>query len=1018
VVPSILFTPQKPAENATNGGGYVMDGSAPGVPLYSVFWGSYWNTPGGQAYAASLENALNQMFLWSPYLNGLHQYGVTNPVFVPGGTVTAFNSSDPTPGFDQQWLFNTVQNAISNQGIPDSDTYSNEGIYLCFTTPGIYTSGDSGYHSDDGWHDFLDYDNLKVAWVGTDGTLDGTTWVLSHEVAEALTDPQGDAWQVDPRNGSNWNEICDNEAQSYKYRINGYLMQAYWSQADGSYEVTDGNTQNFVVNNGVLTVNGDQLGPSYNDTITIDENALGGVQVTLNGEVASFDPGAISSITVNPGYGTDTVNIERTLAGVPVTVNLGGPTDTVNISPGAENLDNIQSDVTVNTSLGVHDGTLNINDQQNHNFQSMYTVTGTSIDRGGGAILFSGINNVNLNSDHSAIYTVSGTEDYCTTTLNTGSGMAQVNVQFTGTGSTLNIDSNGGSGNDVVRVGDAGSVANILGTVNIENPADVTTLYVDDSADSSAQTVTLDTFTPNGDSAWGSITLLSATINYEYADTNSVNLQTGTYNGLLVNVLATGDTTNLVGNGTTTVQVGNNGNVLPIQGTLNIDDPNGSATLTVDDSADTAATTVTQSGNPFTNATSGYEPWGSIVFQGPNPTSAAGATINYEYADTASVTIKGGTASNVYKVVDTGSTTILNPGFGADSVMVGHNNTLEYIQGALTVSGGSNTGLLINDQAGPSATYTLTASTLARAQVATITFSGLKALLVNGGTGPSSFVASALPSITTTLMGGSGPNSLTGPNTGPTWTINGANAGQLGKVIFNGFANLVGGSGTDTFKFVTGGSLSGSLDGGLGGNWIDYAGYSGPIGVNLSGASFGPLPADSATAVNGGAAHGITHLAFARAGSGNATLVGGGGNILVGGAGNDMLVDTYAGNSLNGASLLIGGLGADTLKGGSAGDLLIGGVTSYSNKNVNLQHILNYWRTHSHSAAFTTLQSASGLPTTHERLIWGTTVMDDGSADQLFGTANASAVEWFFAGVGDTLTNGKHGTDYLNNGLY
>jgi hypothetical protein len=36
----------------------------------------------------------------------------------------------------------------------------------------------------------------------------------------------------------------------------------------------------------------------------------------------------------------------------------------------------------------------------------------------------------------------------------------------------------------------------------------------------------------------------------------------------------------------------------------------------------------------------------------------------------------------------------------------------------------------------------------------------------------------------------------------------------------------------------------------------------------------------------------------------------------------------------------------------------------------------------------------------------------------LNGTSSASAAEWFFAGAGDTINNGKHGTDYLNNGQY
>jgi hypothetical protein len=71
-----------------------------------------------------------------------------------------------------------------------------------------------------------------------------------------MTDPNGYGWQVYPRNASSWNDICNNEAQSYGYRINGYLVQSFWSQSDGAYAVYDGNSQNMYVNNGVLNIYG------------------------------------------------------------------------------------------------------------------------------------------------------------------------------------------------------------------------------------------------------------------------------------------------------------------------------------------------------------------------------------------------------------------------------------------------------------------------------------------------------------------------------------------------------------------------------------------------------------------------------------------------------------------------------------------------------------------------------------------------------------------------------------------
>jgi hypothetical protein len=268
------------------------------------------------------------------------------------------------------------------------------------------------------------------------------------------------------------------------------------------------------------------------------------------------------------------------------------------------------------------------------------------------------------------------------------------------------------------------------------------------------------------------------------------------------------------------------------------------------------------------------------------------------------------------------------------------------------------------------------------------------------------------------LTGSPSSDTLQGANVATTWQITVINGGTVGSYSFTAFENLIGGSNNDIFKFSNGKNVSGTIDGGGGTNWLDYSAYTTAVSVNVSSAVYGSLPAGSATGVDGGAADGVANILNVRAGNGGSTLVGGGGNILVGGNGADTLVDTYAGASASGGSLLIGGKGADNLTGGTAGDILIGQGSSYATKNANLQDILAYWNTNSHSAAFTALQSSTGLPATHERLVWRTTVGEDGSADVLNGTSAVSAIDWFFAGTGDTINNGKHGTDYLNNGLY
>jgi Ca2+-binding RTX toxin-like protein len=137
-------------------------------------------------------------------------------------------------------------------------------------------------------------------------------------------------------------------------------------------------------------------------------------------------------------------------------------------------------------------------------------------------------------------------------------------------------------------------------------------------------------------------------------------------------------------------------------------------------------------------------------------------------------------------------------------------------------------------------------------------------------------------------------------------------------------ANLVGGSGVDTFKFsgINGKVLS-LNDGGSPagkGDWLNYAAFGSATTVTVD------LDIGSATNVNGGVAGAVTGIqnVLGRA-TGTSSLTGSAqGNILIGGSG----TNTLAG--VSGNSLLIGGSGHGAITGGSGIDILIAGTTTYS----------------------------------------------------------------------------------------
>src|SRR5207248_8571428 len=136
---------------------------------------------------------------------------------------------------------------------------------------------------------------------------------------------------------------------------------------------------------------------------------------------------------------------------------------------------------------------------------------------------------------------------------------------------------------------------------------------------------------------------------------------------------------------------------------------------------------------------------------------------------------------------------------------------------------------------------------------------------------------------------------LVGANTDNTWTITASNAGNFnGTITFTSMESLTGGSGVDRFGFANGAGVAGTINGGGGGNFLDYALYTTSVTVNLG--------TGSATGATGG----VSNVANVFGGSAGDTLTGdGSNNILIGNGGNDTL------SGLDGRDILIGGLGAD-----------------------------------------------------------------------------------------------------------
>ncbi len=250
--------------------------------------------------------------------------------------------------------------------------------------------------------------------------------------------------------------------------------------------------------------------------------------------------------------------------------------------------------------------------------------------------------------------------------VNTASGVNTVNILNTTQGLPIEI---AGQGSDTVNVGTAGSVQSIKGAVSFGPSATFSQININDGSDTANDTVTFSSYTPSGDTAWGSITgLAPAAINYRYANTGAMVVNAGT-GSVTFNVQATGSPLYLGNAGTGTVNVGNANNVQGIAASLTVEPTGSGDVLNVNDSADTTARNVTLGNDGGTSY------FGSI-------TGLAPATILYTNGHTSTVNVTTGT--DTVNVQASGVPLVLNDE-GSGTVNMGNAGSMQGILGQLTV---------------------------------------------------------------------------------------------------------------------------------------------------------------------------------------------------------------------------------------------------------------------------------------------------------------------------------------------
>jgi hypothetical protein len=382
-VPTVVFTPVFGLE--TVAAGSTNDGMQhPTVNL--IFSGTTWTTQNEQPLIAAAQSILS-----STYLSGLTQYGSDGKAnYGTSWTDTTTVASNPSTSSLQTFLQTSITNHSSAE--PGFNDWQHAPIYVVISDPTSSAGANGGWNAGGTYNQSVLWFQLPadihMIWVGTSassGTVvkDYFTLTLSHELAETISDPDSKGITITPPAGlpaslqtTGTPQISDFEPEPaggihYGYRLNGYLVQPYWSRQDNAFIVPDGNSQRFVLGpiwtksntftgTYTLSVTGDQLGTNYNDNIRIDVSSVtSGVKVTMNGQSVAFDAQTssgqpiITSVSVDTVGGSNYVQVAAVPKGVAVNVDSSGRSnDIVFVGSDGASLAGIQGTVNVSNTSG------------------------------------------------------------------------------------------------------------------------------------------------------------------------------------------------------------------------------------------------------------------------------------------------------------------------------------------------------------------------------------------------------------------------------------------------------------------------------------------------------------------------------------------------------------------------------------------------------------------------------------------------------------------------------------------
>ncbi len=203
------------------------------VQVFTIFWGTKWPTSSGAAMQPRI-NKFFQDILVSPLIDQLGEYSVPGKKIGHGSFIgtKVITAQAPAGTVADSTVRTRLKAWIAAKTVPKNTPNT---LYFIYLDPGVASvmGGSKSCQSFCGYHDNVG--NVYYAVIpyptcagclGGLAAFDALTGTSSHELCEAITDPQQGSGWYDNKNG----EIGDICAWNFK-QVAGYTVQLEWSNA-------------------------------------------------------------------------------------------------------------------------------------------------------------------------------------------------------------------------------------------------------------------------------------------------------------------------------------------------------------------------------------------------------------------------------------------------------------------------------------------------------------------------------------------------------------------------------------------------------------------------------------------------------------------------------------------------------------------------------------------------------------------------------------------------------------------